>query len=106
LICVDSVEPATSVITKSLVKNSGIVVLPVLHKCITFGAALGELHVQKTKKLIPALFIRSNVWHIRTMLRTDINIQFFHSVMYMGVMHKNTAPGICILPILDIINHD
>jgi hypothetical protein len=26
--------------------------------------------------------------------------------MYRGVMHKNTAPGICILPLLDIINHD
>jgi hypothetical protein len=100
------VESATYVIIKSLVKNSSIVVLPVLHKCINFGAALGKLPVQKTKKLIPALFFWSNMWHIRTMLRTDIDIQFFHSDMYRGVMHKNTAPGICILPLLDIINHD
>ena len=53
-------ESGTTVITKSLVTNSGTVVLPVLYECTTSGAALGVLPVPRTsKKLMPALFFWS-----------------------------------------------
>lgn len=84
---------------QSLVTNSGIVVLPVLYECTTYGAAHGVIPVPRTsKKLISVLL--EYACHFRMMLRTDKDIQFFHSVMYMDVRYKNTSHRICLLSIL------